>query len=153
MSKVPILFVIGAGASIPYGYPTGARLLENILNDATDKIKVINYERHDDKDIANKLKPFHDVIETTNNMIFLGFGFDETNMDLVFKNVKPSDIRSVLIQYTNFENSGRINRYIEKYFKMYNSVVGDYGPSSIIKSHRNTPDSINKALAHDFDLQ
>jgi hypothetical protein len=135
-------------------------IIENhIAKVATKKIKVINYERHGDKEIEEKLKPFHEVIANTSSIIFLGFGFDKTNMDLIFKQFKSSAFRYIPIQYTNYEDSGSITRYIEQYFSFevtYNRIGAFAGfdkPLNIIKSARKTNDAIKQALEHDFDLQ
>ncbi|WP_156096076.1 hypothetical protein [Methanobacterium sp. SMA-27] len=36
MIKTPTVFVLGAGASIPYGYPSGEKLREEICHELED---------------------------------------------------------------------------------------------------------------------
>jgi hypothetical protein len=157
---------------------------QNFITDvAKNKIKVINYERDGDIEIEEKLKPFHEVIANTSNIIFLGFGFDDDNMKLLF----PEEIRIALIkdiacdvqqkekiakkffsndlektetilrniptkikiQHTNYENSEKINRKLNKYF--YQTITSNKFIKII--SARKVDNAIQQALAHDFDLQ
>jgi hypothetical protein len=47
MIKEPTLFILGAGASKPYGYPTGRELRKQIINDSCTLLgKVINRSRN-----------------------------------------------------------------------------------------------------------
>ncbi len=131
---------------------------KQLISKAAKRIKVID-ERNEK--IEENLQPFKQYIaEEAQRIMFLGFGFDEQNMDLLFNYKIIENIHSrneeqyrecvatnekeyfekFEICYTNYEDSEKLNRRIENYcrktyFAHFKSIKG-----------------VNKALTEDFDL-
>ncbi|KTD66726.1 hypothetical protein Lste_2932 [Legionella steelei] len=63
------LFILGAGASAPYGYPLGKTLIQNIIDDMEDSIFIPKYS-------SKKSPPFWNKSDITHNTLY---DFNECN--------------------------------------------------------------------------
>ena len=108
---------------------------QNLMN-----IKVINEER---EQVTQDLYIYKQYIaEEAQRIMFLGFGFDNTNMNLLFdeETIKSASQNCKELCYTNYGDSEKLNRRIENYF-----------PKEYFKHFKSTK-GVYEALTQDFDL-
>lgn len=70
MISEPTLFILGAGASVPYGYPTGAGLREQIIKEFYDNIedvasKIVLFPLLDKEDVLKLARKFREVFNAS----------------------------------------------------------------------------------------
>ncbi len=117
---------------------------ERSLLERSKRIRLI--DERDETDYAEMRELFKDVSQ----IIFLGFGFDETNtgskvldINAMFNlNVRGQGEQLKAVKYTNLGNSMRINRRVKEIAKDLPAAV------ELIKSEKST----YEALTHDFSL-
>jgi hypothetical protein len=118
-----------------------------LISKAAKRIKVID-ERNEQ--IEENLKPFKQyIVKEAQRIMFLGFGFDKQNMDLLFdkKTIRNGSLtRCGEICYTNFDDSEKLHRRINGYFTSGQSVSG------INFNHFKSIKGVYEALTQDFDL-
>ncbi len=83
MFKTKTLFILGAGASVPYGYPVGKDLIKNIIKDMQDDIFIPKYESRKDGPYWNKYDKERNVL------------YDFNECEQIFKDIE-SNIDEIL---------------------------------------------------------
>ncbi len=63
MFNTETLFILGAGASVPYGYPNGKELIQNIIDDMDDEIFIPKY-------LSEKPPPYWNEYDIKNNIFY-----------------------------------------------------------------------------------
>lgn len=63
MFNTETLFILGAGASAPYSYPVGKKLIQNIIDDMEDTIFIPKY-------VSKKSQPFWNKNDEKNNILY-----------------------------------------------------------------------------------
>lgn len=69
MFNTETLFILGAGASAPYGYPIGKKLIQDIIDDMEDSIFIPKY-------VSKKSQPFWNKNDVKHNILY---DFNEFN--------------------------------------------------------------------------
>ncbi len=105
---------------------------KNFCNQAASNLRIIGEERASGK---QSLAPYYEfMLNEMKKIMFLGFGFDKTNMELVFLSHRLSSLET--IEYTNYGNKKKINDFVHSYFEVvdiscstkdvYNALVNDF---------------------------
>ena len=63
MFNTKTLFILGAGASVPYGYPIGKKLIHNIIEDMEDSIFIPRYQ-------SKNAPPYWNENDKKNNVLY-----------------------------------------------------------------------------------
>lgn len=63
MFNTKTLFILGAGASVPYGYPIGKKLIHNIIEDMEDSIFIPRYQ-------SKNTPPYWNENDKKNNVLY-----------------------------------------------------------------------------------
>lgn len=67
MFNTPTLFILGAGASAPYGYPIGKKLIQDIIDDMEDSIFIPHYHSKETQFFWNENDVKHNLLYEFND--------------------------------------------------------------------------------------
>ena len=92
MFNTKTLFILGAGASAPYGYPIGKQLIQNIIDDMEDFIFIPKYQ-------SKKRPPYWNENDKKNNVLY-SFNLCEQELGIItpFVDKEVYPIESSLIR-------------------------------------------------------
>ncbi len=131
--RTPFIYGIHKYKSHFQGVQEGIKIsasdhFKKFVDTSAQNLGVVGEDR-DTQAIQKKLAPYHEfAAQEAKKIMFLGFGFDRTNMELIF----PENVRSLYtifgslhatnkcntktIQYTNYGNKKKINDYVRQFF-------------------------------------
>lgn len=104
-----------------------------------DSIKVIGEDRIAEKEILSE--KFNEIFKKVKRVYFLGFGFDELNIDLLFSKVKTHVIDSLEFHSTNIGFNSFTIKSIKDRFEeninihFYTQNLGNIDSLSLIRNH------------------
>lgn len=131
MFNTKTLFILGAGASVPYGYPIGKQLIHNIIQDMEDFIFIPKYH-------TNKAPPYWNKNDKKCNLLY---NFSECKKDFDFIALYVDD--SIQNHFTQYNDDG----VFQIYFKPENQ--GNHSHKLFFKTQINQIDAfaeLKKAL-------
>ncbi|HTQ98663.1 MAG TPA: hypothetical protein VMH83_01675 [Candidatus Acidoferrum sp.] len=136
-----------AGAKYEIYFPPNY-LTADFLSQCCKNIHLIN-ERE------KNYQSLHEIIKKSEQIVFLGFGFDDTNIgesvlnlkDTINTRVSPSGKLLPVVKYTNFGDSALINSKVESFTKP-NVPYPHKSSDRVFKSTKR----VYQALAEDFSL-
>jgi hypothetical protein len=86
-------YTFTTGNQFNYNNDIDAGHFRNLINQAANNLKVIGETERDGETISEQLQPFYEFMKNEmERLVFLGFGFDETNVELLF----PQDVRDLI---------------------------------------------------------
>lgn len=138
MITQPTVFILGAGASAPYGYPTGAGLKNMICSDSTELLNLLNPTNDNQKKTLTK------IMENSNEFVqrysaspvdlidsFLEANADDNSLTqagriLIALSILFAEKRSRFLRGIRKENQ-KLDWYKNLFELMYKGLKGPYG--------------------------
>ena len=134
MINTPTVFILGAGASAPYGYSTAAGLKELIINDYRNKLQALLVE------IGIKHPTLREFIHNAQEFVD---AFKRSNVESVdkFLSLNPSFTgegkRAITISILNEEQKSKSPNISEDWYKLlFNQMISELKGSSGFKEFR-----------------
>ena len=104
-----LAFILGAGSSIPYGYPSGPRLIEQILKTLNPNFIYKFFFKHKNQEDEITLLPAQQVF--SDYSIYTKYGFNENEIErfrIALLNSNKDSIDSFLNDRREFMDIGKI---------------------------------------------